>query len=87
MPDVVTIELKRRRGLPLLWALFKTTPAHYRILRKYHGRLRSLRFAFRLAFCTVIGPLGWIRKKLGWRKVTHTGGGRVVAADWIPPNA
>ena len=45
-----TIELKRRKGVSLWYALLRTLPGHYRILRKHNGRLLSLYAALRIVF-------------------------------------
>jgi hypothetical protein len=36
------IQLVRRRGWRLYWALLKTWPQHYKILRRKHGRITSV---------------------------------------------
>ncbi len=45
----IAFVLKRRRGLALLLAMFKTAPLHYKILRKHNSWWKSLYVAIRLA--------------------------------------
>jgi hypothetical protein len=45
---MTTIRLKRRTGLRLTWAVMKTFPKHYRLLRERNGRPASAWLAFRL---------------------------------------
>ena len=47
----VTIKFKKRTGIKLLLALFRTIPAHYHILRRRHNsHLLALYAALRLSF-------------------------------------
>lgn len=48
------VELKRRGGVSLLWAVLKSLPKHYRILRKCNDISTSTRLAIMIGLVSVV---------------------------------